>query len=516
MRITNVTHEDVQTARIGLGLCPTCGIQTQCLDKNGIFAPVTNSLVNNSRCLLCVPINQSKNMSWSNNQVQKVEEILFSKEYITGGNGDDLFESVGHNVTHHSNGNVRILIKPKQVVHYCKSDCSLNMFRNTMWNDNSAGRDNTTRPVSEKNNFELRRSPITPFPKRQIQNETDTKSDEPSQLNADIAKSDDLDDKISNIIDVFKTAEVRDRIYCFKKYNKCFIGSEAIDILVTSGLATCRADAVQIGLYLQCRYLLFDHVCSEHDFEDKHLFYRFNKEARIGDLNKKSTHGFTNELPSQSVVLTAVTEKIMKFRGILKNRTGADELFQKGWNHLMGDNHIPIDKAIGERHIATAMRDGCVAAKAFCFFLGWSGHNKDYSEALTWFSKGIHSGKNFAACLAIKGYLYLNGYGVKVDNKKGVRLIKMAVTLDHAWAQNMLGQYYMEGDVVEKNVSKARKLFNIAATRGYCKAQYNLGNLYLCGGGTQINQNEGLKWMIRAARQDHWKARERLGWNSQN
>jgi len=39
-----------------MGLCPTCGMQTQQKDQNNNFQPITNDSVLNSRCLLCNPL----------------------------------------------------------------------------------------------------------------------------------------------------------------------------------------------------------------------------------------------------------------------------------------------------------------------------------------------------------------------------------------------------------------------------------------------------------------------------
>lgn len=54
-RAENVEPE-IQKSRLRLGLCPTCGIQTQTYDKDGKYQPVTNSDVFESRCLLCNPL----------------------------------------------------------------------------------------------------------------------------------------------------------------------------------------------------------------------------------------------------------------------------------------------------------------------------------------------------------------------------------------------------------------------------------------------------------------------------
>jgi len=110
-------------------------------------------------------------------------------------------------------------------------------------------------------------------------------SDGSPQLNVDIGETDDkLVDSIKIYIDAVKRVEVKDRVYHLRTCHRCFVGSEVVDILVLSGLDACRYDAVRIGRLLQSTYLLFDHVCSEHEFEDSYLFYKFNKEIISADI----------------------------------------------------------------------------------------------------------------------------------------------------------------------------------------------------------------------------------------
>ena len=54
--------------------------------------------------------------------------------------------------------------------------------------------------------------------------------------------------------------EVKDRKYRLKTYEQVFVGTEAVDFLVTSGLAASREDAVRIGLELQHDFNFFCHV----------------------------------------------------------------------------------------------------------------------------------------------------------------------------------------------------------------------------------------------------------------
>lgn len=80
---------------------------------------------------------------------------------------------------------------------------------------------------------------------------------------------------------------VEDRKYGLppKVYKKCFIGSEAVDLLVSHEIAADREDAVRIGDLL-LNEGMFHHVLKEHSFKDEKLFYRFREDEEHGEVAK--------------------------------------------------------------------------------------------------------------------------------------------------------------------------------------------------------------------------------------
>lgn len=70
---------------------------------------------------------------------------------------------------------------------------------------------------------------------------------------------------------------IKDRCYFLRKYHTCFVGSEAVDWFISSGFASNRAEAVDVGQSL-LDIDLIHHVVDEHHFEDRGLFYRFRKD----------------------------------------------------------------------------------------------------------------------------------------------------------------------------------------------------------------------------------------------
>jgi Domain found in Dishevelled, Egl-10, and Pleckstrin (DEP)/Indoleamine 2,3-dioxygenase len=68
-----------------------------------------------------------------------------------------------------------------------------------------------------------------------------------------------------------------DRRYRVKIYPDCFIGSQAVDVLVDNGLAETREEAVRVGRRINQQFKLFNHVTNDHPLMDKNLFFRFRK-----------------------------------------------------------------------------------------------------------------------------------------------------------------------------------------------------------------------------------------------
>jgi hypothetical protein len=71
------------------------------------------------------------------------------------------------------------------------------------------------------------------------------------------------EDRVLALKKIREGVEVKDRRYHLKMYKQVFVGSDAVDFLVNSGLAESRDDAVQIGLELQHDFKIFCHVAGK-------------------------------------------------------------------------------------------------------------------------------------------------------------------------------------------------------------------------------------------------------------
>ena len=84
-----------------------------------------------------------------------------------------------------------------------------------------------------------------------------------------------------------RVVDLRDRKYGMRTYKQCFIGSEAVDRMIEVGLAKDRDEAVELGGNWMKFLGLFRHVCDDHDFKDKHLFYKFGGDSHKNRAEKK-------------------------------------------------------------------------------------------------------------------------------------------------------------------------------------------------------------------------------------
>lgn len=89
------------------------------------------------------------------------------------------------------------------------------------------------------------------------------------------------EEKAAKFRDIVKP---KDRRYHFRLYKQCFVGCEVVDQMLEHGLAETREEAVQLGRrFLMDRML--KHVCSDHNFKDRYLFYHFAEDESNSQIS---------------------------------------------------------------------------------------------------------------------------------------------------------------------------------------------------------------------------------------
>lgn len=76
--------------------------------------------------------------------------------------------------------------------------------------------------------------------------------------------------------------DIKDRKYHTKTYASCFVGTEAVKLIIELGFAKCQSSAVEFGNKL-IQANIIQHVKREHNFKNKNLFYEFIMDLSTAD-----------------------------------------------------------------------------------------------------------------------------------------------------------------------------------------------------------------------------------------
>lgn len=109
-----------------------------------------------------------------------------------------------------------------------------------------------------------------------------------------------------------RDVRVSNHVHHFMKYKNSFVGSEAVDYLVLSKLATDRKHAVFLGQRLFEDFNLFDHVSRSQQFKDApNLFYRFSRKR-----DSDSAISYDSSDISMSSLLSVLQKRQIRHNGV--------------------------------------------------------------------------------------------------------------------------------------------------------------------------------------------------------
>ena len=109
------------------------------------------------------------------------------------------------------------------------------------------------------------------------------------------------------------------------------------------------------------------------------------------------------------------------------------------------------------------------------------------------------------------GHMHYNGHGGNKDYREAVKWYTLSALHGNNIARYALGVIYESGEIVETDYKLAAAWYQLAANEGYGKAQFNLGMLYISDEVETKNYNEGLKLIRLAAESGQSKAHFNLG-----
>lgn len=126
------------------------------------------------------------------------------------------------------------------------------------------------------------------------------------------AKNEVNEDDVMDITNFLKSKlEIVDRNYQFKTYPKCFVGSDAVDLMVKHGYAFNEYDAERIGNLLMSQGV-FHHVLREQAFKNGLFFYRFASDDS-GASHGKSDQSLTEVFCHGQILLVLLLERMEIF-----------------------------------------------------------------------------------------------------------------------------------------------------------------------------------------------------------
>ena len=119
------------------------------------------------------------------------------------------------------------------------------------------------------------------------------------------------------------------------------------------------------------------------------------------------------------------------------------------------------------------------------YYYGAPGINKDFLEAVYWYTKAANAGNANAACNL--GWCYEMGNGTEQNWSKAFEWYTRSANAGNKVAKYSLGWMYEHGIFVPKNGTTAFRYFFDAAELGHDISQYKVGLAYQ--NGTHVDQN---------------------------
>lgn len=222
----------------------------------------------------------------------------------------------------------------------------------------------------------------------------------------------------------------------------------------------------------------------------------------------------------------AITELMQRIYMLTKEaeQGNASAQYQLGQAFLCKDC-LDISKTDAIRWFTKAAEQGYGPAQyqlGKMYFYG-DGINADPIKSKEWFSKAAewyinNTDTNNPENLYIKGIIFLNGYGVSLNESQALEFFTEAAKQGYGPAQYELGVMLLMGDIITPDPSKSNMWFTKAAEwytktaeEGDPEAQCVLGKMYLYGYGVIKDQIASSEWLLKAAQQDIKEAQYLMG-----
>jgi len=135
-------------------------------------------------------------------------------------------------------------------------------------------------------------------------------------------------------------------------------------------------------------------------------------------------------------------------------------------------------------------------------------NNKDYLEAVKWYTKAAEQG--FHGAQQNLGNAYFLGMGVKKDIKEAVKWYTKAAEQGNDGAQYNLGNAYFLGMGVKKDIKEAVKWYTKATEQGNLDAGYRLASSLFTGKGVTKDREKAVSIFTDTAHVGHEKSQKTI------
>jgi TPR repeat protein len=152
-----------------------------------------------------------------------------------------------------------------------------------------------------------------------------------------------------------------------------------------------------------------------------------------------------------------------------------------------------------------ALEAGYAVQYGYYLFNRNNAHVRAFAFANIAFSRGHVRG------LALLGNCFMDGFGVKKDEKKAISLYQQAIDQGFAAGFNSLAWAFFNGRGVEQNKARAFELYSKAAEQGYKGGMVNLAWAFLHGEGVAKDPVLAVEWYKKAAEKGDIDAMLSLG-----
>jgi TPR repeat protein len=238
---------------------------------------------------------------------------------------------------------------------------------------------------------------------------------------------------------------------------------------------------------------------------NKDIIDLYEMAAYSGNLNAQKKLGEWYEDKSSYLHIYDL-DKSALYYNLAAKQGDVISMFKTAKNYKLGRGIKQDNSKVIEIYHLLAKKGEVKAERYLGDFFAYRLNN--YCEAIRWYRIAIDHGDAESMCSL--GDMYLNGIGVKEDDKEAFRLYLLAEKQEYYKGIYKVGLMYEKGMGVLQNYEIAAEYYNRAVEKDDVNAMYRLGKMYEQGRGVDKDIDEALFLYYSALEENHPKAADRI------